>query len=620
MSEPSKKNILSCFRELPKKALISGALIVVAVLVIVGVISAHLWDYTNSPAFCGTLCHTMPPEYESYNISLHANVSCVDCHIGEASTLEHILMKTTHAGHLPNLILGRYHTPITAKSLRPATASCEYCHWPQAFHDDAVREIKHFEADKNNTGSSIFMVMRTGGGAEREGRGKGIHWHIENDVWYIATDKQKQIIPWVKAVDSEGNSKVYIDETADITPEFIEKAEKRKMDCLDCHSRTAHLFRSPDRAMNRALSLRQISKSIPFIKKKGIEVLEPRYKSVDEGVKAIHGLEGFYQSNYAGFYKENQPLIKKAVQEIEKIFRQTTFPEMNVGWSTYADNTGHKEFPGCFRCHNGKHFNSKGESISLHCHLCHSIPMTVKEGEHIKTAELGKMVLATDEPESHSEPNFIANHRFQADQNCGACHGNVAFGYKNGSFCSNEACHGTKWPMVNLDARVNHPIQRIGKHAEVWCHKCHKGERKPEYVCSNCHNPPAPSHYGPDCSQCHSPVGWKESAAFATAGKKMMPIPHGLEGRENCLICHGEGKFKAFPDDHKGRSNNQCLGCHKKSEKMAQAVKAEDKTSPPSESTCVSCHTSVSKLIKLTKEIAASRPKVEKSAESEGEG
>ena len=38
------------------------------------------------------------------------------------------------------------------------------------------------------------------------------------------------------------------------------------------------------------------------------------------------------------------------------------------------------------------------------------------------------------------------------------------------------------------------------------------------------------------------------------------------------------------------------------------------------ESSCVRCHTSAGELIRITREIAASRPKVEKSAESTGEG
>lgn len=557
----SFKRIFNAFREQSKGAFIVGGLGTLAFLVIFGVISAHVWDFSNSPKFCGTFCHTMPPEYKSYNISMHANVGCVSCHIGEASTMQAILMKASHGMHLPNLLLGRYHKPITVKSLRPATESCEHCHWPEAFHDDTVREKKHYDTDKNNSESTTFIIMRTGGGKTHEGRGKGIHWHIENEVWYIAADKQKQIIPWVKVVDSKGKTEEYIDATADFTLEFFQQAEKRKMDCLDCHSRTAHLFRSPNRALDNALALKQIDRRIPYIKKKGLEVLEPKHKSIDEGAKAIWTLDDFYKTNYPDFYNENQPLIKNALEEMEKILRQTTFPDMNVGWSTYADNTGHKEFPGCFRCHNGKHFNSKGESIRLHCNICHSIPLTLEEGETVKPGEIGKVLVSLNEPSSHREANFIADHRFQANPDCAACHGPIKFGYENHNFCSNQACHGTKWPMVNLNARVSHPIERIGKHAHVWCHRCHKGEKKPEYVCSNCHKPPSPTHFGPNCSNCHSPIGWKKSAAMTGGG--IPPVPHDISGRKDCLICHGEGKFKAFPDNHKGRTNETCLNCHK---------------------------------------------------------
>ncbi len=29
------------------------------------VAGAYTWDYTNSSVFCGTTCHTMPPEYKA---------------------------------------------------------------------------------------------------------------------------------------------------------------------------------------------------------------------------------------------------------------------------------------------------------------------------------------------------------------------------------------------------------------------------------------------------------------------------------------------------------------------------------------------------------------------------
>ena len=48
-------------------------------------------------------------------------------------------------------------------------------------------------------------------------------------------------------------------------------------------------------------------------------------------------------------------------------------------------------------------------------------------------------------------------------------------------------------------------------------------------------------------------------------------IPHSLKGMDNCLNCHGEGKLKPVPADHKGRDNKSCTQCHQpKEEKMSE--------------------------------------------------
>ncbi len=42
-------------------------------------------------------------------------------------------------------------------------------------------------------------------------------------------------------------------------------------------------------------------------------------------------------------------------------------------------------------------------------------------------------------------------------------------------------------------------------------------------------------------------------------------IPHNIEGRENCLSCHGESGTKPYPTDHAGRTNDTCTICHQQS-------------------------------------------------------
>ncbi len=42
-------------------------------------------------------------------------------------------------------------------------------------------------------------------------------------------------------------------------------------------------------------------------------------------------------------------------------------------------------------------------------------------------------------------------------------------------------------------------------------------------------------------------------------------IPHPLDGRDDCLLCHGETGLKPYPADHAGRTSDTCLTCHQQS-------------------------------------------------------
>jgi len=129
----------------------------------------------------------------------------------------------------------------------------------------------------------------------------------------------------------------------------------------------------------------------------------------------------------------------------------------------------------------------------------------------------------------------MADHRFQASDECATCHGEIEFGTDDSSFCANSACHRRAWPEVELDAGFVHPIELVGQHAEVWCHDCHEGERMPEYVCANCHEPPEP-HFGPVCEDCHTPTGFDQ----ATLPPEMHPVELvGAHLDADCQGCHG---------------------------------------------------------------------------------
>jgi hypothetical protein len=49
------------------------------------------------------------------------------------------------------------------------------------------------------------------------------------------------------------------------------------------------------------------------------------------------------------------------------------FPEMHVRFGRYANNLGHIDSPGCFRCHDDNYTSKDGKKIGQECDSCHAI-------------------------------------------------------------------------------------------------------------------------------------------------------------------------------------------------------------------------------------------------------
>lgn len=420
--------------------------IVTATLLVSG---AYGWDYTNSPQFCGTSCHTMPPEYAAYQISPHARIACVECHIGREFIGNQVLRKAGDIKHIVALAFTTYEFPITADDLRPARETCERCHSPEKFSDDSLREIKHFSDDVESAQTSIFLTLKTGGGSRRQGLGRGIHWHIENRILYYPTEKHEQSIPYVKVINDDGSVDEYVDLEASFDPASIAEADLKEMDCITCHNRITHMIFTPEIAMDRAMSTGVIDPTIPEIHRKGVEVLRGAYASQSQALKAIAALDAFYQVGYPDYYASNGGAIQAAIAAIQEIYTQSVFPEQKADWNTHANNIGHKDTSGCFRCHDGKHLNAEQQAIRLECNLCHSIPVAAGAEDFVVNIEISR----GPEPESHQNSNWIAIHRQALDQTCSLCHNTAnPGGTDDSSFCSNSACHGSVWTYAGLDA------------------------------------------------------------------------------------------------------------------------------------------------------------------------
>ncbi len=420
---------------------------VLTLVVLVG--AAYGWQYTNSPQFCGTTCHTMPPEYTSYQASPHARVDCTECHIGRGFIATQITRKAGDIRHVTATLFHNYTYPIFATNMRPARETCEKCHNPDKFSDDSLREQKRFQDDIDNTAYSIFLSLKTGGGTSRQGLGKGIHWHVENKVLYYATDELQQNIPYIRVYNAGGTYTEYTDIASSFSPANLKESDLKEMDCVTCHNRVTHLVPMPADQMDAAIARGFIDKTVPDIRAKGIEVLSATYTSQQEGLNGIYGLENYYQTYYPAYYAANQASIQNAISYIQSIYMDSVNLDQKSDWNTHPNNVGHLDFAGCFRCHDGKHMDASTQAVRLECNLCHTIPAVAGPSDFVARVEIPR----GPEPESHLNANWIAMHNQVFNQTCSDCHTTTnPGGTDNSSFCSNSACHGINWKYAGLDA------------------------------------------------------------------------------------------------------------------------------------------------------------------------
>jgi nitrate/TMAO reductase-like tetraheme cytochrome c subunit len=411
--------------------------------------AAYGWEYTNSSAFCGTSCHTMPPEYSAYLVSPHARVECVDCHIGKGFITTRITRKAGDLKHVFATTFQTYEFPIRADELRPARDTCEKCHFPEKFSDDSLRVLRSYEDDQNNTPMDTYLTLKTGGGSKRQGQGRGIHWHIENPIYYYPTDPEEQEIPYIKAIDEDGTFSEYVDIESGFDPNSIDATELKEMDCITCHNRITHLVDVPENTVDKMIARGQISTKIPDIRRQAVAVYSQVYETTQQGLDGIAALEAYYQQYYPDFYAQNSALVQDAIRVLQDSYGASVFPEQNSDWSTHPNNIGHKDSPGCFRCHDGKHLDAQQQAIRLECNLCHSIPKVAGPTDFVTNLEISR----GPEPQSHFNANWISLHNQAYDQTCINCHTTEdAGGTSNTSFCSNSACHGSSWEYAGFDA------------------------------------------------------------------------------------------------------------------------------------------------------------------------
>jgi nitrate/TMAO reductase-like tetraheme cytochrome c subunit len=352
-------------------------------------------EHMETPQFCGQSCHSMRPEFAAYQNSPHARVACVECHVvpGAAGW---IASKRAGTRQLVETIFNTYRRPVpgalASNRLVPATQTCENCHWPEKFGSARLRVITNYADDEKNTRTQTVLMMMVGGSKFAGIHGK--HFGPGIQIRFAAADAQRQGIPWVEYRNNNtATIRAFVSEGT--KPDSYKTLPVYEMQCVDCHNRPTHTFESPERGMNTALALGELSSTLPFVKKKGVELLKTNYSSQEEAAEKLPvALADFYRQNYPDLFKARSADVQQAGQSILAIYNRNVFSDLKVTWGTYPNNLGHTDFPGCFRCHDSSHIEVGGEAtISQDCSACHELIATDEASpEILKTLGLEERI------------------------------------------------------------------------------------------------------------------------------------------------------------------------------------------------------------------------------------
>jgi len=338
------------------------------IVALAGYEGLHVMD---SPAFCGSCHSVMDPEFTTYQASPHARVACVECHIGSGASW-FVKSKLSGAKQLIAVVAKTYPRPIPTpvQNLRPARDTCERCHWPTKFVGDRLKVISHFGDDQANTETKTVMLLRVGGGAE--GKAEGIHKHVDPEVRIrYASDPSRENIGAVEASLPGGTQRTYAKAGAP-------SGAWRTMDCIDCHNRPTHVYRTAEGEVDAALATGQLDRAMPFLHREGLKVLRADYPSHEAARGGIRqGLKDFYGKSFPAVAADR---VEAAAARLGDIYARNVYPSMRIAWGTYPSLLGHNQVAGCFRCHDEEHKAADGRTLSQDCTLCHTL-LAVDEKE-----------------------------------------------------------------------------------------------------------------------------------------------------------------------------------------------------------------------------------------------
>jgi len=352
-------------------------------------------EYTESNDFCGNVCHAvMNPEASVYQQSPHARIKCVECHVG-STTEGYIRAKIGGLRQLWAVTTGEISRPIPTpiRGRRPSREMCESCHTSDRMIGYKALERTYFPSGKETDPVTLRMIVKVGGGgADGLIPGEGIHYHMlaERKVEYIARDPQSQDIALIRVTSADGEVKEFSNQDKPLTDDERKSLEMHKIECVDCHSRPAHRFTNPATSVNAAIAAGKIPSTLPRIKEASVRALDGGYSTTEQALAEIGPrLKSFYEEQDPELLDGKPEQLEPIASVLQEIYQRTIFPEMKADWRAHPDNIGHRDSPGCFRCHNDVMVDAEGTPIFTDCSRCHAI---IAQGNKViqTTAEFEK--------------------------------------------------------------------------------------------------------------------------------------------------------------------------------------------------------------------------------------
>ena len=246
----------------------------------------------------------------------------------------------------------------------------------------------------------------------------------------------------------------------------------------------------------------------------------------------------------------------------------------------------HKEVS-CESCHPA----NISKQISTQCITCHLINDVHGERYGRKCKDCHSSKGWKTVKFNHDKETDFALKGSHKKLSCGSCHSGNVYKDKLKTDCYSchknndehrgqyghqcEDCHQSgKWNTVKFNHDKTDFLLK-GKHKDISCHACHRGDLYEEELKTNCYgchqqDDVHKKSEGDQCENCHNESGWNERVLFEHDMTKFPLI--GLHAVAPCEQCHVSHNYKETelachachqPDDvHEKKLGIDCMVCH----------------------------------------------------------